>query len=245
MKLEGKVALVTGCKQGIGYGIALSLAENGAEVILNDISISEEDDIYKEISKMGEKAVCMSADISKEEDVDSIFYKIQSKFGKLDILVNNAGITRDAMSQKMTMEQWNQVIGVNLTGTFLCAKAAVRLMEEAGGGSIINFSSLAGVKGNIGQANYSSTKAAVIGLTKTLSLEYAGKKIRVNAIAPGIIDTPMTQTIPDTVIENMISRIPLQRMGTPRDIANVVLFLASSRSDYITGQVIHVNGGMY
>jgi len=245
MEFAGKVALVTGCKQGIGYEIALTLAENGADLVLNDIGISENDEIYKAISKLGRKAVCAGADISKEEDVEQLFAKVNAEFGKLDILVNNAGITRDTMSSKMTMDQWNKVIAVNLTGTFLCAKSAVKLMEAAGGGSIVNFSSLAGVKGNIGQANYSATKAAVIGLTKTLSLEYARKNIRVNAIAPGVIATPMTETIPDNVKQNMISRIPLARMGTPRDVANVVLFLASTQSAYVTGQLLHVNGGMY
>ena len=245
MNLEGKVALVTGCKQGIGYGIALSLAESGVDVILNDINISEQDEIYKEISKFGKKVLCASGDISKEDQVDLIFQKVKAEFGKLDVLVNNAGITRDAMSTKMTMEQWNQVLGVNLTGTFLCAKSAVKLMEAAGGGSIINFSSINGFKGNIGQANYSATKSAIVGLTRTLALEYAKKNIRVNAIAPGFIDTPMTQIIPEHIKQEAISKIPLQRMGTPKDIANAVLFLSSSLSDYVTGQTIHVNGGLY
>jgi len=245
MDFSGKVALVTGCKQGIGYEIALSLAENGADLVLNDVGISEGDEIFKEISKLGKKAVCISADISNEDQVNQLFETVRTEFGKLDILVNNAGITRDSMSSKMTMDQWNKVIAVNLTGTFLCSRAAVKLMEAAGEGAIVNFSSLAGVKGNVGQANYSASKAAVIGLTKTLSLEYARKNVRVNAIAPGVIATPMTETIPDNVKQNMISRIPLQRMGTPRDVANVVLFLASSQAAYVTGQLIHVNGGMY
>lgn len=245
MDFSGKVALVTGCKQGIGYEIALSLAENGADLVLNDVGISEGDEIFKEISKLGKKAVCISADISNEDQVNQLFEIVKTEFGKLDILVNNAGITRDSMSSKMTMDQWNKVIAVNLTGTFLCSRAAVKLMEAAGEGAIVNFSSLAGVKGNVGQANYSASKAAVIGLTKTLSLEYARKNVRVNAIAPGVIATPMTETIPDNVKQNMISRIPLQRMGTPRDVANVVLFLASSQAAYVTGQLIHVNGGMY
>lgn len=245
MDFTGKVGLVTGCKQGIGYEIALALAENGADMVLNDVGISESDDIFMEISKLGRKAVCISADISNEDQVNQLFETVKTEFGKLDILVNNAGITRDSMSSKMTMDQWNKVIAVNLTGTFLCSKAAVKLMEIAGEGTIVNFSSLAGVKGNVGQANYSASKAAVIGLTKTLSLEYARKNVRVNAIAPGVIATPMTETIPDNVKQNMISRIPLQRMGTPRDVANVVVFLASPQSAYVTGQLIHVNGGMY
>jgi NAD(P)-dependent dehydrogenase (short-subunit alcohol dehydrogenase family) len=222
MNLEGKIALVTGCKQGIGYGIALSLAENGADVILNDINISEQDEIYKEISKLQKKALCVSGDISKEEQVDLIFQKVKSEFGKLDILVNNAGITRDAMSTKMTMEQWNQVLAVNLTGTFLCAKSAVNLMEAVGGGSIINFSSINGFKGNIGQANYASTKAAIVGLTRTLALEYAKKNIRVNAIAPGFIDTPMTQVIPEHLKQDAISKIPIKEKGYAKRIANSV-----------------------
>lgn len=245
MNLQGKVALVTGCKRGIGYGIALTLAQNGVEVVLNDINISQQDDIYKEIVKLGRKAICVSADISKEQQVQMLFEQIKTEFGKLDILANNAGITRDAMSHKMTMEQWDQVMDVNLKGTFLCSREAQKLMQEAGGGSIINFSSIVGFQGNIGQANYSATKAAIMGLTKTLSREYARKNIRVNAIAPGFIDTPMTQVIPEHIKNDMIDKIPLKRMGTSEDIANVVLFLASSLSDYVTGQVIHVNGGSY
>ncbi|HWR06971.1 3-oxoacyl-ACP reductase FabG [Sporomusa sp.] len=243
--LEGKKALITGCKRGIGKGIAITLAKYGADVVLNDIEISEEDEVAVEVQKLGRKALCVSADITSQDSVAEMFAKIKQTFGGLDILVNNAGITADAMSYKMSVEQWNRVLAVNLTGTFLCCQAAAKLMMEQQSGKIINTSSIAGFIGNIGQANYSATKGGVAAMTKTLAKELAKKGIYVNAVSPGFINTPMTDKIPDEVKQQMISRIPVGRIGEPEDIANVVLFLASPLSDYVTGQTIQVNGGTF
>jgi len=243
--LQGKRAMVTGCKRSIGYAEAIMFAKNGADLILNDVSISEQDEVAVAVKNLGKKVLCISGDVSKPESVNDMFSKIKEEWGGLDILVNNAGITRDAVSYKMTIEQWNEVIGVNLTGTFLCAQAATRLMMENGFGKIINTSSVVGFNGNFGQANYVATKGAVAAMTKTLAKELAKKGIYVNAIAPGFIDTPMTQQMPEQVKAASIARIPLGRMGTPEDIADVVLFLASPLSNYVTGQTIHINGGTY
>lgn len=242
--LSGKIALVTGGKQGIGYAIVHTLAQNGADVIINDIRISENDEIYQAAKELGSNAMCISADVSNEDDVIAMYEAVKAKYGKLDILVNNAGITDDAMSSKMTFAQWQRVININLTGIFLTSKYAKDLMKTDGG-SIVNFSSLAGVKGNVGQANYTASKAGIIGLTKTLALEYARNNIRVNAIAPGVIESPMTDAIPSHIKEGMIARIPMQRMGTPYEIADLVKFLVSKESSYITSQLIHINGGLY
>lgn len=243
MLLEGKIALVTGCKRSIGYDTALTLAENGADMVLNDVAISEDDDVVKDVRALGRKAIFVSGDVSKEDDVKRMMETIKAEYGRLDILINNAGITRDAMAHKMTMDQWNQVIAVNLTGTFLCAVNAMPIMQE--GASIVNLSSVVGSRGSIGQANYVSTKAGVQGLTKTLALEFAKKGIRVNAIAPGFIDTPMTQAIPEEIRKQKVAAIPLKRMGNGRDIANGALFLVSPLASYITGITLHINGGTY
>lgn len=242
--LNGKVALVTGGKQGIGYAIVHTLAKNGATVIINDIRISENDEIYKVVKELGSNAMCISTDVSNEDDVIAMYEAVKNKYGKLDILVNNAGITDDAISSKMTYTQWQRVIDINLTGIFLTTKYAKDLMKSDGG-SIVNFSSLAGVKGNIGQANYTASKAGIIGLTKTFALEYAKNGIRVNAVAPGVIESPMTDAIPSQIKAGMIARIPMQRMGTPYEIADLVKFLVSNESSYITSQLIHINGGLY
>ncbi len=243
--LAGKRALVTGCRRGIGRGIAVKLAEYGADLILNDLTIAESDEVVAAVRNLGRKALCISADIANPDSVAAMFAAIKQECGGLDIMVNNAGITADAMSYKMTIEQWNQVMAVNLTGTFLCCQAASKLMMEQKSGKIINTSSAAAFMGNIGQANYSATKGAVASLTKTLAKELAGKGICVNAVSPGFIQTPMTDKIPAEVKEQMIARIPLRRMGQPEDVANVVVFLASPLADFVTGQTIQINGGSY
>ncbi len=243
--LREKWALVTGCRQGIGQSVAITLAEYGADLILNDLTISDEDEVTVAVHGLGRKALCISADIASPESVDAMFAQIKEKAGRLDILVNNAGITMDAMAHKMTIDQWSKVLAVNLTGTFLCCQAAAKLMTENKFGKIINTSSIAGFIGNIGQANYSATKGAVAALTKTLAKELAGKGIYVNAVSPGFVETPMTEKIPDELKQQMIAKIPLKRIGQPKDIANVVVFLASPLSDYVTGQTIQINGGTY
>jgi len=243
--LKGKWALVTGCRQGIGQSVAITLAEHGADLILNDLKIAEDDEVVTAVKRLGRKAICIAADIAATESVDAMFAQIKEQTGRVDILVNNAGITMDAMSHKMTIEQWNKVLAVNLTGTFLCCQGAAKIMTENKFGKIINTSSIAGFIGNIGQANYSATKGAVAALTKTLAKELAGKGIYVNAVSPGFVETPMTEKIPDELKQQMIAKIPLKRIGLPKDIANVVVFLASPLSDYVTGQTIQINGGTY
>ncbi len=198
----------------------------------------------KAVRGLGVEYLPLSANVAEEETVEGAFAAIAQKYGKLDILINNAGITRDAMSKKMTVAQFRQVLDVNLLGSFLCAKKAMELMGKAGG-AIVNFSSIAGFLGNVGQANYSASKAGVIGMTRTLALEGARSHVRVNAVSPGFIATPMTETIPPEIKEAAISKIPLQRIGMPEDVANAVLFLVSDMSSFITGHCIHVNGGRY
>jgi len=244
INLKGKTALVTGAGQGIGYCVAVELAKCGANIAALDLKLEENHAVCKAVREAGAECLAISANVADEDSVLGAFAAIGQKFGKLDILINNAGITRDAMTKKMTAAQFRQVLDVNLLGTFLCAKSAMQLMGK-NGGAIVNFSSMAGFMGNIGQANYTATKAGVVGLTKTLALEGARNGIRVNAVAPGMINTLMIQTMPPEVKEGAISRIPLRRVGEPEEIANAVLFLVSDLAAFITGQCIHINGGRY
>jgi len=244
INLTGKVALVTGAGQGIGYSVAVELAKCGANVAVLDLKMDDEHAVCKTVRELGATCLPLSGNVADEDSVVSAFAAIQQKFGRLDILINNAGITRDSMSKKMTTAQFKQVLDVNLMGTFLCAKSAMELMGKAGG-AIVNFSSIAGFLGNIGQANYSASKAGVIGMTRTLALEGGRNNIRVNAVSPGFIATPMTETIPPEIKEVAISKIPLHRIGLPEDVANAVLFLVSDLSSFITGHCIHINGGRY
>lgn len=242
----GRVVLVTGAGQGIGYKIAVEMANCGANLTVVDLKMDEEHSVVKEIKALGVECLPISANVASEEDVINVFAAIKEKFGKIDVLVNNAGITRDAMCKNMTAEQFKMVLDVNLFGTFLCSQKAMALMSETEtAGSIINFSSVTGFRGNIGQANYVASKAGIMGMTKTLALESAKRKIRVNAVAPGFIETPMTAGMPEKAKENAIAQIPLLRIGYPEDVANAVVFLASDMADFITGQCIHVNGGRY
>lgn len=243
MKLANKVAVISGAGRGIGKGVALRLAEEGASVVIGDVNSEIAGVTVDEIKALGWKAFPVRVDVSKREEVQNLIDTAVREFGRLDILVNNAGINRDAMLHKMTSEQWDQVLAVNLTGTFNCMQAAALVMREQEYGRIINISSASWL-GNIGQANYSASKAGVIGLTKTAARELAKKNITVNAICPGFIDTEMTRGVPDKVWDIMVSKIPMGKVGTPRDIGNMVVFLASDDASYVTAEVINVGGGM-
>ncbi len=243
--LKGKVALVTGGSRGIGEAIALELAKNGADIAINYRSNNEKaEKVLEGIKGFGVKAIAIKADISKEEDVKYLIKNVENQLGKIDILVNNAGITKDNLVMRMKEEDWQQVMDVNLKGTFLCTKSVSRPMMKARYGKIINITSVVGIIGNPGQGNYSASKAGVIGFTKSMAKELGSRGIRVNAIAPGFIDTEMTDVLSEEIKETMLNGIPLMKFGNTKDIANLVVFLASERSDYITGQVINVDGGM-
>ena len=243
MRLENKIAVITGAGRGIGKGIALRLAEEGADIVIADVNLEIATQAVNEIKVLGRKALPVKVDVSKRAEVQNLIDSTIREFGRLDILVNNAGINRDAMVHKMTSEQWDQVLSVNLTGTFNCLQAAATVMREQEYGRIINISSASWL-GNIGQANYSASKAGVVGLSKTAARELAKKNITVNAICPGFIDTEMTRGVPEKVWEIMVSKIPMGKVGTPRDIGNLVAFLASDDAAYITAEVINVGGGM-
>lgn len=242
MRLQNKVAVVTGAGQGIGRAIALRLAQEGARVVLNDLRQAALEETAGLIVAGGGAALLAPADIGERAEVERMAEQAQAHFGRIDVWINNAGINRDALALKMTSEQWDAVIRVNLTGCFNGCQAAAARMSAAGGGSIVNLSSRAYL-GNIGQANYSASKAGVVGLTRTLALELARYGVRVNAIAPGFIDTEMTRGVPEDVRDRVVKAIPLRRMGQPDEIASVALFLASDEASYMTGQVLFVCGG--
>lgn len=243
--LKDKVALITGASRGIGRAIALKFAQNGANVIINySSSQSQAEELKEEIEKIGTKAMIIKCDVSNADEVSQMFSQVEKEFGRLDILVNNAGITKDGLILRMNEEDFDKVIAINLKGAFLCARAAAKMMVKQRSGNIIYISSVVGIAGNIGQANYAASKAGIIGLTKSLAKELASRNIRVNAIAPGFIKTDMTEVLSDKVKEVMLSSIPLGRFGEADEVANVALFLASNLSSYITGQVIVVDGGM-
>ncbi|MCG3111511.1 MAG: 3-oxoacyl-[acyl-carrier-protein] reductase [Candidatus Manganitrophus sp. SB1] len=243
--LQGNVALVTGGAQGIGKSIVGLLADCGASVVVSDINRETAEKTVAELNAQGKKAMAVQANVARGEEVKAMVDSVVSQWGKIDILVNNAGITRDTLLLRMKDEDWDAVLSVNLKGTYHCMKAVLSSMSKQRRGRIINISSIVGVIGNAGQANYAASKAAVIGLTKTVAREYAGRGITVNAVAPGFIDTAMTAVLSAEVKENLMKQIPLARLGSPSDIANAVVFLASDRAGYMTGQVLHVNGGMY
>jgi 3-oxoacyl-[acyl-carrier protein] reductase len=245
MRLEGKNALITGAARGIGKAIALGMAKEGANICITDVDMETAEDTAKEVKALGVKAVAVKLDISSQNEVINAFAAFNDEFSSLDILVNNAGITKDTIMLRMKEEAWDAVMNINLKGSFLCSKEALKIMSKQRSGKIISISSVVAFMGNPGQANYSSSKAALIGLTKTIAREYAGRGITANAVAPGFIQTPMTDILSDKVKDEMKKAIPLGEFGTPEDVKDAVIFLSSKESDYITGQVLHVNGGMY
>jgi 3-oxoacyl-[acyl-carrier protein] reductase len=245
MDFTGKVAIVTGSGRGIGKAIAMKLAENGATLVINDVGDSAPaEQTVSEIKNLNRQAVAIMADVSSSADVTKMVETAIAAYGKVDILVNNAGITRDQLTMKMTDEEWDKVLAIDLKSVFLCTRAVLRPMLKQRSGRIISMSSVVGIIGNAGQANYAAAKAGIIGFTKTIAKEVASRGITVNAVAPGFIDTPMTQVLPEERKQALMANIPLGYLGTPRDIAETVAFLASEEARYITGQVISVDGGI-
>lgn len=241
--LKGKSAIVTGGARGIGKATLMKLGSLGAKLVVADMNPEATNACVDELKKLGYPAIPYLGDISKEEAAVGLADVCQKEYGSVDILVNNAGITKDTLLMRMKKEQWDAVINVNLTGTYLCTQAVIKYMIKQKKGSVINLSSIAGENGNIGQTNYSASKAGVIGFTKACALELASRNIRVNAIAPGFIATEMTEAIPEKIRESIKNSIPLKRVGQPEDIANAIAFLASDASGFITGHVLSVNGG--
>lgn len=244
-KLEGKVAVVTGASRGIGRAIALKLANEGAKVVVNySGSQAKAEEVVAMIQENGGEAIAVQASVSQTEEVTALMDTAVKTYGSLDILVNNAGITRDNLIMRMKEDEWDDVLNTNLKGVFLCTKAVTRQMMKQRAGRIINISSIVGVAGNAGQANYVAAKAGVIGLTKTTAKELASRNILVNAIAPGFIETEMTEQLPEDIKQGMLTQIPLAKLGQPEDIAKAVAFLASEDANYMTGQTLHIDGGM-
>ena len=242
---EKKVVLVTGGSRGIGREVAEVYAENGYDVVINYVSDKTDvEGIKKEFEEKGVKCLLVKADVSKAADVDNMVEEAIKQFGKIDVLVNNAGITRDTLLMRMSEADFDKVIEINLKGTYLVTKAVTKYMMKKRRGSIINLASVVGVVGNAGQTNYAASKAGIIGFTKSVAKELASRNIRANAVAPGFIATDMTSVLSDSVKENISTQIPLKRMGTAREVAEVIYFLGSDKSSYITGQVINIDGGM-
>ena len=244
MSLQGRVAIITGAAQGIGRAIAEALAHAGADIAVADLDTGRSADTVAAVEKIGRKALNIKVNVADANETKAMAEHVIKTWGKIDILVNNAGITRDALLLRMKEEDWNLVLQVNLNGTFNCTKAVLQPMTKQRYGRIVNIASIVGAMGNVGQANYAASKAAVIGFTKTVAREYASRSVTVNAVAPGFIDTAMTQGLPTEVKEALQKQIPLGRLGTPADIAAAVQFLVSDEAGYVTGQVLHVNGGM-
>ena len=244
MSLQGKTAIVTGAAQGIGRAIAECLAQAGADIAVADLDPGRSVETVASVEKLGRKALNIKVNVADANETKAMVEQVMKAWGKVDILVNNAGITRDGLLLRMKEEDWNLVLQINLNGTFNCTKAVLQPMTKQRYGRIVNIASIVGVIGNAGQANYSASKAAVIGFTKTVAREYASRAVTVNAVAPGFIDTAMTQGLSPEVKEALQKQIPLGRLGLPSDIAAAVRFLVSDAASYITGQVLHVNGGM-
>lgn len=243
--LKDKVALVTGASQGIGRDTALALSEAGAKVAVAARNEEKLAALVGQIAAAGGTALAVKMDVADAEQVKAGFKQVVEKFGRLDILVNNAAITRDGLQMRMRLDDWEAVLKTNLTGAHLCIQQALATMMRARAGRIINISSVVAQSGNAGQANYVAAKAGLIGLTKAIAIEIASRNITVNAVAPGFVETPMTDALPDKVKEELKTCIPLGRMGSPRDVAAAIVFLASDEAGYITGHVLNVNGGMH
>ncbi len=243
-RLQNKVSLITGAGQGIGLATALKFAREGAIVVVADVRQAQVDAAVAACQAEGAQAVGFVMDVTNRTQVDAVVAQVKERFGRIDVLVNNAGITQDARLQKMTQEQFDRVIDVNLRGVFHCAQAVADTMVAQGSGVILNASSVVGIYGNYGQTNYAATKFGVIGFTKTWSRELGPKGVRVNAVAPGFVKTPILSTIPDNVMKEMEHRVPLRRLGEPEEIANVYAFLASDEASYVNGAVLEVCGGM-
>jgi 3-oxoacyl-[acyl-carrier protein] reductase len=244
VRLQDKVAVITGAGSGIGRETAKTFLREGALVVLADIDLGAVAEAAQEYDATGERTLALAADVSKGDDVDSLFSAAREKWGQIDILVNNAGITQDAQLVKMTMDQFDEVIAVNLRGVYFCGQAAAKIMLEQGNGVILNTASFVGIYGNFGQSNYAAAKAGVIGMTKTWARELGRKGIRVNAVAPGFILTAMTEKMPEKILGAMREKCPMKKLGAPQDIANAFLYLASEEAGYVNGAVLEVTGGM-
>jgi 3-oxoacyl-[acyl-carrier protein] reductase len=239
-----RIAVVTGGARGIGKAIARKLAADGVQIVISDVMADAAEAAAKEMETLGVRALAVAADVSKSGDVETLIRKTVQEFGAVDFLVNNAGVTRDNLSIRMSEAEWDLVLGVNLKGTFLCSQAAAREMIKRRFGRIVNIASVSGIMGTAGQANYASSKAGIIALTKSMARELGSRNITVNAVAPGFILTEMTDKLPDSVKEAYVAQIPLKRAGTPEDVAEAVRFLISPSAQYITGTVLNVSGGL-
>jgi len=244
MRLQNKVCIVTGAAQGIGLATALKFAAEGAIVIACDVKVAAVAEAVAQLRAIGAQAQGYPLNVTDREQVDAMVASVKAQFGRIDVLVNNAGITKDARLQKMTLEQFDAVIDVNLRGVFHCAQAVADTMVAQSAGVILNASSVVGIYGNFGQTNYAASKFGVIGFTKTWARELGPKGVRVNAVAPGFVETPILSTIPDKVLDHMREQVPLRRLGKPEEIANVYAFLASDEASYVNGAVLEVSGGM-
>lgn len=244
MQLSGKVAIVTGAGQGIGKAIALKLASYGADIAVVDINLEKAEETAKEVRDIGRKALALKVDVSSVKETEDMAEKVFTDLEGIHILVNNAGITRDGLLLRMKEEDWDAVMNINLKGAFTCTKAVLKYMTKMKWGRIVNIASVVGVMGNAGQANYAASKAGLIGFTKSVAREVASRNITVNAVAPGFIETAMTDVLSPQVKTDLLNKIPLGRLGGANDVAMGVLFLASNASNYITGQVLNINGGM-
>jgi 3-oxoacyl-[acyl-carrier protein] reductase len=239
-----RCAIVTGGGRGIGRAICLKLAQRGADIAVADVLEADASETAKQIGEMGHRSMSVTCDVSKPQDVSRMFDTVVAELGGVHILVNNAGITRDNLIMRMSDEEWNDVLGVNLTGAFNCCRVASKIFMKQRFGRIVNITSVVGIMGNAGQANYCASKAGVIGLTKSIARELATRNVTANAIAPGYIDTDMTKALPEKAQTALLSMVPLGRAGTVEDVANFVAFLVSDDADYVTGQVVNVDGGM-